>query len=373
MSLPIWLFTFCTFVVVELSSLPNKVCQQEDETSLLQVSAQLSTHDPAQDNTACKDDETLAVKGSEKRMPARGFVTCCKKVPEAEMTESIKLYIDKGGRLVDTSPDSGYEKAVGRAVHESDVPRKQLWVSSKVDTDRWHAHHGNPKDWTIEQVEQSLSNLELEYLDSMVLHYGPAQVRLHAPQPGDATSWEKTHTIGPADHLEMWKGLIEAKKKGFVHNIGLSQSSRREIEHLIMESGEQPVIIQAWYHPWVPVEQQKFIEWAQSKHIAVQSYGTLTPLKLEPGQHEDANPYYRSAKALANRHSVTPGQAALHWVRSQGTGFLTRFNPMFVEEDLACPDFKFAYQDYVLLASASGWTCDLTRDKYKQFLPGCLP
>jgi diketogulonate reductase-like aldo/keto reductase len=306
-------------------------------------------------------------------MPARGFITCCDKIPAPEMAESVKLYIEKGGRLVDTSPGSGYEKAVGRAIQESAVPRKKLWISSKVDTDKWHAHMGSPKDWTIAQVEQSLSNLGLEYLDSMVLHYGPAQVRLHAPQPGDVRLWNTIRTIGPSEHVDMWKGLIEAKKKGFVRNIGVSQSSRREIEHLIMESGESPVIVQAWYHPWVPVEQQNFIEWAKSRGMAVQSYGMMSPFKMEPGQHEDTNLYYKSAKDVALRHSVTPGQVALHWIRSQGNGFVTRFNPMFVEEDLECHDFVFGYQDYLLFSSASGWTCDLTRDKYKQFMPGCMP
>merc|ERR1719440_1036574 len=80
-------------------------------------------------------NETLPVKGSAKRMPTRGFITCCDmSVPQAEMVESIKNYFDKGGRLVDTAPGFGYERAVGKAIEESRLPRDKLWLSTKIDT-----------------------------------------------------------------------------------------------------------------------------------------------------------------------------------------------------------------------------------------------
>lgn len=72
--------------------------------------------------------------------------------------------IDSGYRLIDTAAAYQNEEAVGRAIKRSGVDRKDLFVTSKLwvsDANYERAKKG---------IDQSLSNLGLDYLDLYLLH-----------------------------------------------------------------------------------------------------------------------------------------------------------------------------------------------------------
>jgi 2,5-diketo-D-gluconate reductase A len=360
-------------------SAPVQECL-DDETSFIQLhstvtqgkSVQLHGHASQGQDDDC-GDEMLEVKGSEKKMPARGFITCCDlSVSQDEMVDSMKGYLKKGGRLIDTAPDYGYEKAVAKAVKDSGVDRDEMWLSSKIDTDGWRGIMGSPKKWVLTQVDNSLNQMGAKHLDSMVLHFGPKQVKLQAPDipEKDAPNYAQMHTVEPDDYVEMWNGLIEAKKAGKVHNIGVCESSRKEIENLIEKTGVAPSIALVLFHPWVPAKQKEFVSWLQSKDVAVQSYSLFAPFKAIPGK--DQNPYTDAAKKVASSHGATHGQVAIRWARKNGVGFMTRFNSKFLDEDLKCNSFELdSEDDKKAFSSAPEWACDLTVMLAKQYMPGC--
>merc|ERR1719487_1488113 len=156
----------CMFAAVAQVALAVSASGQcaDDETSLLQLESTLhqsktvEVYGHAQKDSC--DEELLEVKGSDKKMPARGFITCCNiSIPEEQMIKSMKNYMKKGGRLLDTAPDYGYEKAVGKAVRDSGIDREKLWLSSKIDTDGWRGFMGAPKDWAGKQIDQTLANM----------------------------------------------------------------------------------------------------------------------------------------------------------------------------------------------------------------------
>jgi diketogulonate reductase-like aldo/keto reductase len=347
-----------------------------DETSLLQVTSTLSKARAGQNTDltlrrkVC--NESLLVKGSNMSMPSRGFITCCNaSVTQTEMVKSMKTYLQSGGRLIDTAPDYSFEHAVGLAVQHSGIPREKLWLSSKVDTDGWRAFMGSPKNWTVTQIDESLSRMGLSYLDSMVLHFGPAQVALQAPQLLTAMPLSKSRTMGTAEHVEMWRGLIEAKRAGKVRNIGVCETSRSEIENLVHETGEWPSIVLTWYHPWTPPAQKDYISWAKSKDIAVAAYG-LFNFKFDFGQVPSlSQARIRAAMKAARRHSATFGQLAIKWALDQEIGFLTRMSHKYVQEDLECLDFDVDAADHDILASVPPWPCDFTKMQ-GQYMPGCI-
>lgn len=72
--------------------------------------------------------------------------------------------INSGYRLIDTAAAYQNETAVGEAIKESGVDRKDLFVTSKL----WVS------DFTYEKakegIETSLNNLGLDYLDMYLLH-----------------------------------------------------------------------------------------------------------------------------------------------------------------------------------------------------------
>lgn len=72
--------------------------------------------------------------------------------------------LDAGYRLIDTAQVYRNERAVGQALRQSDVPRNEIFVTTKV----WLPFYGDHK--TADSVEQSLKRLRLDYLDLVLLH-----------------------------------------------------------------------------------------------------------------------------------------------------------------------------------------------------------
>lgn len=288
------------------------------------------------------------------------------------MVSSLTSYLAAGGRLIDTAPDYTYEPDVGKVVHASKIPREELWLSSKVDTDGWRALMGSPKAWALAQVDKTLKTMGVSFLDSMSLHFGPAQVALQSPQPKTTEDTEKMHTIGPKDYAEMWRGLMEAKKAGKVRNIGVVETSRKEIENLISETGEVPAIAMTWHHPWTPSKQKDYVSWLQSKNITVVAYGLFN--FKNPAFAELTSAIMPVVQKVAEKHKTTFGQVAMKWATDQGLAFVSgMYHSEFLQEDLSCQTFQTDKEDLELLASAPAWPCELTLFATKQNLPGCVP
>ena len=65
------------------------------------------------------------------KMPVVGFGVFQVK-DEEECKRVVLDAIDAGYRLIDTAQSYGNEEAVGRAIQETNVPREELFVVSKV-------------------------------------------------------------------------------------------------------------------------------------------------------------------------------------------------------------------------------------------------
>ncbi|MQS77341.1 aldo/keto reductase, partial [Lactobacillus halodurans] len=124
-------------------------------------------------------------------MPQLGFGVF--QVTDLEQCKQAVLdAINTGYRLIDTAAAYQNETAVGEAIKESGVDRKDLFITSKL----WVS------DFTYDRakkgIETSLKNLGVDYIDMYLLH-----------QPyGD--------TIGA------WRALEEAYKAGKIRAIGVS-------------------------------------------------------------------------------------------------------------------------------------------------------
>lgn len=99
-----------------------------------------------------------------------------------EAYEAVSLAIERGFRKFDTASIYGTEEAVGRAIRNSQLPRSEFHVTTKLSPRK----HG--KDKTVEAVRASLANLQMEYVDVIMLHRPHAwvktskQKRRHSPK-----------------------------------------------------------------------------------------------------------------------------------------------------------------------------------------------
>lgn len=138
---------------------------------------------------------------------------------------AVGTAIDAGFRLLDTAFNYDNEGAVGRAVAESSVPRDRIVYSTKLPG----RYHG--EDLALKAVEESLFRSGLDRLDLVLIHW---------PNPG-------------ADrYVEAWQALIEARERGLVRMIGVSNFLPEHLDRIIDATGVVPVLNQIEVHPYHP-------------------------------------------------------------------------------------------------------------------------
>lgn len=265
----------------------------------------------------------LKVAGSSKAMPAIGYGTCCRPGARGEeLVEGVKAYLSAGGRLIDTAQIYGNHEDIAEAIQQSGVDREQLWVTSKVRVQSCNS----PED-VVKAVDSSLQQLDIGYLDLMLLHGGDG--------------WG----ISPDRDEALWRGLIAAQKAGKVRSIGVSNHNREEVERLIAKTKVVPAVNQLEFHPWVPSETRDLVRWCQEKGMVVTAYGSLG------GSRNKAQGEVVSQ--VANNYGKTNAQVLLRWALDQGVAVIPGTNSAeHIREDLDL-NFRLDAKDVQLIESSS--------------------
>jgi diketogulonate reductase-like aldo/keto reductase len=190
----------------------------------------------------------------------------------ATVLEAIQL----GYRLLDSAFNYENEGAVGAAVRRSEVARHELIVTSKLP-----GRHHRYED-AITTVEESVLRMGLDAIDIYLIHW---------PNPLE-------------DHyVEAWRALIEARDRGLVKYIGVSNFLPGHIERLRAETGELPALNQIELHPYFPQSEQ--LAYHRENGIITESWSPL-------GRGSDLLTNAVIAD-IAAEHGVTPAQAILAW------------------------------------------------------------
>ena len=267
------------------------------------------------------------------QMPAIGYGTCCR--PSANgppLVRSTTEYLAQGGRLIDTAQMYGNEAALSMAIRESRLPRSELWITNKINTGPWSGDGPiNTRAGTLASVEKSLSLLRTDYVDLMLIH--------------------GTWVLSEAQQLEVWRGLIDAKTKGYVKRIGVSNFVRSEIETLEKATGVRPCINQLEYHPWVPKETTDLVRWCQKEGIAVTAYGSLGGSGNKAGELGPA--MSANVGKVAEVHGCSNAQVLLRWALNKGVAVIPgATSAEHIRDNLNVPPFELTRSDEQLLARA---------------------
>jgi 2,5-diketo-D-gluconate reductase A len=189
---------------------------------------------------------------------------------------AIVSAIGSGYRLLDTAVNYENEHEVGEAVRRSGLDRDELFVTSKIPG----RHHGFTQ--AIDSIQGSLGMLGLDRIDLQLIHW---------PNP----------SVGK--YVDTWRGMIEARERGLVRSIGVSNFTEAMLTELIAETGVVPAVNQVELHPYFP---QTALRAFHAGHgIRTESWSPLarrSELLTEQLLQE-----------LAVVHDVTPTQIVLRW------------------------------------------------------------
>ncbi|MDE3144888.1 MAG: aldo/keto reductase, partial [Bacteroidota bacterium] len=151
-------------------------------------------------------------------MPILGFGVF--QIPDAAECERCVIdAINTGYRLIDTAVSYMNEKAVGNAIQNCGVERKELFITSKL----WVQDHGYEN--TKISFQKSLDRLQLDYLDLYLIH-----------QPyGDIHG--------------SWRAMEELYEAGKIRSIGVANFQIDRIMDLIVFNKIPPAVNQIETHP----------------------------------------------------------------------------------------------------------------------------
>ncbi len=247
------------------------------------------------------------------KVPAIGFGTYSLKGEEG--VKAIAAAMDAGYRLIDSAFNYENEGAVGKAIKQSSVPREELLISSKLPG-RHHAYKE-----ALETIEESLCRADLDYYDLYLIHW---------PNPKQDK------------YVEAWQAMIEARKRGYIRSIGVSNFLPEHLDRLIKETGVTPSMNQVELHPFFDQAGQR------QKH---EELGILTESWSPLGRGNDIVEHEKIVQ-IGQAHGKTGGQVILRWHTQLGSIPIPKSGSLQHQQDnLNIFDFELTAEEMEVIAS----------------------
>ena len=231
-----------------------------------------------------------------------------------QIAQSVLGAAEIGYRHFDCAMVYGNEKEIGfslKTIQDAGILRKDLWVTSKL----WNDKH-DPKD-VIETCEQSLKDLQLDYLDVYLVHW--PFPNHHPPGCDGTTRNPNSKPYIHEDYMKTWEKMEELKDMGLVKNIGTSNMTIPKMKLVLRDCQIKPVINQMELHPHF--QQPEFFDYLIQHNVQPVGYSPLgSPNRPERDTTpEDTNPLEDPIiKRIASDHNAHPVTICLKWAAQRG-------------------------------------------------------
>ena len=244
------------------------------------------------------------------QMPIVGFGTFM--LSGETCTQSVVSAINSGYRMIDTAEAYGNEREVGEGIKQSGINREELFLVTKVNFKSYE---------TAEQtVLQSLSNLQTDYINLLLLHWPFA------------------------NYYAAWHALEKLFAEGKIRAIGVSNFEPDQLLDLIAYNKVVPAVNQIETNLYC----QRITErmWMDKKNVAHMAYAPL-------GQGNRNEMFEEPVVlALAKKYKKSSAQILLRFLTQKGIAVIPRSSQMkHIKENIDLFDFSLTSDELSQLSA----------------------
>ncbi|WP_347160271.1 aldo/keto reductase [Pontibacter chitinilyticus] len=259
-------------------------------------------------------------------IPALGFGTF--QLDGNTAHHMVQAALSTGYRHIDTAQMYQNEESVGRAIQESEVPREEVFLTTKV----LPANLG--KKSFLPSVEESLKKLKTDAVDLLLIHWPNKDVPVE----------------------EYMGELMKAQEKGYTKHIGVSNHTTALLDK-VLATGADIITNQVEYHPFL--NQDTLYTYLRKHHLSLTAYSPIAHGKVLGNG---------TLKSIGDKYGKNEIQVTLRWLVQQ-------------DDVLAIPrsssekhmQANFAIFDFELTADEMQQIHQLTQQNNRLINPGWAP
>ena len=245
------------------------------------------------------------------KMPIMGFGVF--QIPDPKDCEQAVVdAINSGYRLIDTAQAYGNEEAVGNAIKNTDIPREELFITTKV----WISNAGYEK--AKASIEESLRKMQLDYLDLVLIH-----------QP-------------LSDYYGTYRAMEDLYKEGKIKAIGVSNFYPDRLVDLTLYNEIVPAVNQVETNPFH--QQVKANEVMNKYNIQHEAWAPFA---------EGRNDMFNNPilKEISEKYNKSVAQVILRWLTQRNIVVLAKsVRKERMLENIDIFDFKLSQEDMEIIS-----------------------
>lgn len=248
-------------------------------------------------------------------------------VAEAAVLTALNL----GYSHIDTAFIYGNAVGIGRGLAASKRPRNSYFITGKV--------MGGNASTTIAQHNLVLSQLGLDYVDLLLVHFPAAYI-------GGKMIGSRAQRQG------QWRAMEELRAKGLTRSIGVSHYCKKHMQDILDIAMVKPAVNQVMYHVGMGTEGPDGNDGMQFDRKSGVIYQSFSPLCGPCGTKELINGPLVTGIGAA--HNKTGAQVSLKWLVQQGIPVIPKSNdPVHLAQNIDLFDWQLSAAEMVSLTAAT--------------------
>jgi len=234
-------------------------------------------------------------------------------VEDERVTDVVASAFETGYRHIDTAAIYRNERGVGRAIAASDIPRDELFITTKL----WNSEQGY--DSTLKAFDASLEKLGLEYVDLYLIH------------------WQ---CLKQDKYVDTWRAFEQLYADKRIRAIGVSNFHEPALRRIFEETTIRPAVNQIELHPALPQDELRAFN--AENDIVTEAWSPLASGELIDDP---------ALKTIGAKYGKSAAQVMIRWHLQLGNVVIPKSRTAArIKENFEVFDFRLDNDDMATIA-----------------------